>query len=190
MTSSGPEQTPDGPEQPDAPGPRSPAAGPATAGRSRRGRGRGALGRADLGLVAGTLIYLLFMILPWYRVDPYDLGSGYSFPGSSANGFDSGLVVAAFVLLMLATGWALLPAFVEVPVPFPRALITVVLAVVVLLLTLVEWLSDVDDGFTLMGLLTLLSSVAVLALAVLRLLAELRERGGPGAQEPTSGPGA
>jgi hypothetical protein len=188
MTSSGPEQTPNGPEQSDAPGPRSPAAGPATAGRSRRGRG--APGRADLALVAGTLIYLLFMILPWYRVDPYDLGSGYSFSGSSANGFDSGLVVVAFVLLVLATGWALLPAFIDVPVPFPRALVTVGLAVLVLLLTLVEWLSDVDDGFTLMGLLTLLSAVAVLALAVLRLLQELRERSGPGAQEPASGPGA
>jgi hypothetical protein len=86
------------------------------------------------------------------------------------------MVVVAFVLLVLATAWALLPAFVDVPVPSPRALVTVGLAAPALLLTLIEWLSEVDNGFTLMGLLTLASSVAVLALAVLRLLSELRDR--------------
>jgi hypothetical protein len=164
MTSSGPERVAG-----DPPGrrPRSPVLG------------RVAL--ADRVVVAGTLLYLLFALLPWYRVAAFDLGQGYSFPGASVNGFDSGLVVVAFVLLLLATVWAVLPAVADVPVRFPRSLVTVGLATAALLLTLVEWLSDLDTGFSLVGLLAVLAAVAVLAGAVLRLLPELRRTVPPGA---------
>jgi hypothetical protein len=176
MTSSGPEQV---------------------AGDPPRRRARSAvLGRvalADRAVVAGTLLYLLFGLLPWYRVAAFDLGQGYSFPGASANGFDSGLVVVAFVLLLLATAWAVLPAVADVPVRFPRSLVTVGLATAAFLLTLIEWLSDLDIGFSLMGLLTLLAAVAVLTGAVLRLLPELRRTAPPGvpaAEGPAPDPSA
>jgi hypothetical protein len=173
MTSSGPQQTPNGPEQPPSSG-----SGPVPpAQRSRGGFDPGRLRLADHAVAAGTLLYLIFMIIPWYSIDGFDLGQGYSFPGASVNGFDSGIVVFAFVLLVSASAWALLPAFADVPVPFPRSLMTAGLAALAVLCTLIEWLSDLDIGFTLMGLLALLSSVAVLAFAVLRLLPELGGRG-------------
>jgi hypothetical protein len=160
MTSSGPDATRSGP------GRRWPA----------RGTGRlppGAVRRGDLAVGLGSGLYLLFALLPWYSVDAFDLGHGYRFPGVSVNGLDSGLVVVASVLVLLAAAWALLPAVAEVPVPFPRALVTVGSAVPAVLLTLVEWLSDLDIGFSVVGLLTLLSALAVLAFAVLRLLADV-----------------
>jgi|tagenome__1003787_1003787.scaffolds.fasta_scaffold20523983_2 hypothetical protein len=137
----------------------------------------GRLHRADCLVAAGTVLYLLFLALPWFSVDAFDLGSGFRSPGVSANGFDSGLLVLAAVLLVLATVWALLPAFAEVPAPSPRALPTAALAALAVVLTLVEWLSDLDLGFALMGLLALLSAIAVLVSATVRLLAEVL---GPG----------
>jgi hypothetical protein len=154
MTSSGPEPAPSG---------------------TRVDLGR--LCRADCLVAAGTGLYLIFLALPWFSVDAFDLGSGFRSPGVSANGFDSGLLVVAAVLLVLAAGWTLLPAFADVPAPSPRALPTTVLAALGFVLTLVEWLSDLDLGFPLMGLLAVLSAVAVLASAALRLLAELRDPG-------------
>jgi hypothetical protein len=156
------------------------------AGRRRRGPVLGRLALADRVVVAGTLLYLLFALLPWYRVAAFDLGQGYSFPGESVNGFDSGLVVAAVVLLLSATAWAVLPAVADVPVRFPRSLVTVGLATAAFLLTLVEWLSDLDAGFSLMGLLALLAAIAVLTGAVLRLLPELRRTAAHGAPVPES----
>ena len=201
MTSSGPEQTPSGPGQPPLtppgqPGPQpghagpppgqaswgqsgTPAAGGAPA-AARTGFDPGKLRLADYAVAAGTLLYLIFMIIPWYSVDGFDLGGGYSVPGVSVNGFDSGTLTFAFVLLLAATVWALLPAFADVKVPFPRSFVTVGLAALAFLLTLIEWLSTFDAGFTLMGLLTFLSSVAVLAFAVLRLLPDLKKGSVPG----------
>ena len=202
MTSSGPEQTPSGPGQPPLgpqgqPGPQQGPAGPpagqgpwgqsgpqgtpvtggGTSGRARSGFDLGKLRLADYAVAAGTLLYLIFMIIPWYSIDGFDLGGGYSVPGVSVNGFDSGTLTFAFVLLIAATVWALLPAFADVKVPFPRSYVTVGLAALAFLLTLIEWLSTFDAGFTLMGLLTFLSSVAVLAFAVLRLLPDLKNKG-------------
>ena len=158
MTSSGPDQ------------PSSGSAAPGGPAAPRRGPDLRALRLGDLAVAAGTALYLLCAALPWYSLDAYDLGSGYRFPAVSVNGFDSGLVVAASLLLILATAWALLPAWADVPVPVPRAAVTIGLAVPAVLLTLVEWLSDLDVGFSVPGLLTLLCSGAVLAVAVLRLL--------------------
>jgi hypothetical protein len=135
------------------------------------------LRRADCVVAAGTVLYLLFLALPWFSVDAFDLGSGYRSDGASADGFDSGLLVGAAVLLVLAAAWTLLPAFAEVPAPSPRALLTTGLAAAALVLTLVEWLSDLGQGFPLMGLLALLSALAVLVAATFRLLAELLDPG-------------
>jgi hypothetical protein len=163
MTSSGPEQPPHAP------------------GAAGKGVDLGRLRRADHAVAAGTLLYLVFLLLPWFSVEGFDLGSGYRLPGVSVNGFDAGTLTVAFVLLVLASAWALLPAFADVRVPFPRAFLTAGLAALAFVLTLIEWLSTFDIGFTLMGLLTFLSSVAVLAFAVLRLLSELGD-GGPGSR--------
>jgi hypothetical protein len=164
MTSSGPEEVTGDP-----------------VGRRARRPVLGRVALADRVVVGGTLLYLLFALLPWYRVDAFDLGQGYRFPDASAHGVDSGLVVVALVLLLAATAWAVLPAVADVPVRFPRSLVTVGLAAAALLLTLVEWLSDLDIGFSLVGLLALLAAVAVLTGAVLRLLPELRRTAAPGA---------
>jgi hypothetical protein len=169
MTSSDPEQTPSGSGRP--------AAGSGTPAMPRTGVDLGRLRLADCAVAAGTLLYLVFAILPWYRIDAFDLGSGFRLPGLSVNGFDSGILTSAVVLLLLASVWALLPAIADLPVPFPRAFLTAGLAALAFVLTLIEWLATVDVGFTLMGLLAFLSSVAVLAFAALRVLPEVGEPG-------------
>ena len=158
MTSRGPDQ------------PSSGSVAPGRAAAPRRGPDLDALRLGDLAVAVGTALFLLCAALPWYSLDAYDLGHGYRSPAVSVNGLDSGLVVVASLLLILALAWALLPAWADVPVPVPRAAVTVGLAVPAVLLTLVEWLSDLDVGSSVAGLLTLLCSVAVLAVAVLRLL--------------------
>jgi hypothetical protein len=133
------------------------------------------LRRGDWAVAAGTVAYLLLLLLPWFSVDDFDLGSGFDLPGISANGFDSGLLIAALVLLVLATAWAMLPTVVRASVPFPRALLTAGLAAWAFVLTLVEWLDTLDIGFSLVGLLAFLTSCAVLAVALLRLLPDVVE---------------
>ncbi|OMQ15463.1 hypothetical protein A7K94_0209245 [Modestobacter sp. VKM Ac-2676] len=107
MTSSGPEQPPGGPAAP--------------AQEPRRRPGLRVLGWADLAVPAGTLLYLVFLSVPWFSVPGYDLGFGYSAPGMSVNGFRSAWLTFALVLLLAASVWSVLPAFREVRVPFPRA---------------------------------------------------------------------
>ncbi|WP_369139636.1 hypothetical protein [Modestobacter versicolor] len=165
MTASGTEGTPTGPGQP-------PTGAPGS-----RGVDRGALRLADVAIAAGTLLYLVFMVIPWFSIDGFDLGSGYSIPGVSVNGFDSGALTLAFVLLLLASAWALLPAVADVAVPFPRWYLTAGLVALAFVLTLVEWLSTFEAGFTFAGLLTFLTSAALLAVAVLRVLPDLRPGG-------------
>ena len=153
MTSSGPEQTPSA---------------------ARKAFDLSRLRVADYAVAAGTLLAVVCMALPWFSIDGFDLGSGYVVPGVSVNGFDSGTLTVALVLLLVASAWALLPAVADVPVPFPRSSVTVGLAAPAFLLTLIEWLATFDAGFTLFGLLTFLASAAVLAFGVLRLVPDLR----------------
>ena len=160
MTTNGPEQVPSAPEQP-----------PAPAAPRRVDPGR--LRPADHAVAVGTLLYLVLLALPWFRTDGFDLGSGFAVPPVSVNGFDSGTLTVAAVLLLAASVWALLPAVADVSLPFPRSAVTAGLAAPAFLLTLVEWLSTFDAGFTLVGLLAFLTSAAVLTVAVLRLLPDL-----------------
>jgi hypothetical protein len=194
MTSSGEQQEPAGQPSPSE----QPAPNPGFGAPPERGGGV-RLDLADLAVVAGALLYLVFAVIPWFSIDGIDVGAGFSTPGFSINGFDSGLVTLAFLLLLAAAVWAVLPALTDLPVPFPRAALTAGLAASVFLLTLIEWLRTFDLGFSVMALLTVLVAAATLGFALLRLLPEVRGSNPPGGganaaqragqQAPGSGPG-
>ena len=114
--------------------------------------------------------FLLFAALPWFT---FDFGFGFA---ESINGFDFGLVTTAAVLLVVAAAWALLPAVVDLDLPFPRGFVTVGLTGLACLLTLLEWLSTFEGGFSVPALLTALAAAAALTVAVLTLLRRLRPR--------------
>jgi hypothetical protein len=125
---------------------------------------------ADYVIAGGTVLFLVLAALPWYDYD--DLyGFSYSF-----NGFSSGLVSTAFVLFLLATVWALLPAFVDLKLGFPRGWVTVGLAALGFLLALLAWFDTFSVGFSIFALLGVVVAAAILLFAVLSLLPELRNR--------------
>jgi hypothetical protein len=128
---------------------------------------------ADYAVAGGALVFLLFALLPWFSED---FGFGASV---TVNGFDLGSITTAFVLLFLAGVWALVPAVTDVALPFPRSFVTVGLAGVALLLTLIGWIDAFDlPSFSFFALLTFLTAVAITVFAVLRLLPELKNRPG------------
>ncbi|MGY1682881.1 hypothetical protein [Geodermatophilus sp. SYSU D01176] len=124
--------------------------------------------RGDLLVAVCAAAFLLFAALPWFS---FDFGFGFA---ESINGFDFGLVTTAAVLLVVAAAWALLPAVVELDPPFPRGFVTVGLTGLACLLTLVEWLTTFEGGFSVFALLTVLAAAAALTVAVLTLLRQLR----------------
>jgi hypothetical protein len=129
---------------------------------------------ADYVIAAGTVVYLILAVLPWVS-----LGSvfGFNIPGGDISGFTfSGMVSFAFVLFLLATAWALLPAFYSLDVAFPRSYVTVGLAGVGLLLTLFAWIRSLSYEFKIVPLLALLTALAIALFAVFTLLPELRNR--------------
>jgi glucose dehydrogenase len=111
-----------------------------------------------------AVAFVLFAALPWFT---FDFGFGFA---ESINGFDFWLVTIAAVLLALAAVWSLLPAVVDLGLPFPRGSVTVGLTSLALLLTLVEWLTTFEGGFSLFALLTVLTAAAAVAVAVLTLV--------------------
>ncbi len=125
---------------------------------------------ADYVVAGSAVLYLLFALLPWFSGD---FGFGYSY---SVNGFESGLIIFSFVLLLAAAVWALLPALLDLRLGFPRSFVTVGLTGLAFLLTLIEWIQTFDAGFSIFALLTFLVSAAALAFAVLGLLPELRNK--------------
>jgi hypothetical protein len=140
------------------------------AGGAQVGLDRRRLDRGDVLVALSAAAFLLFAALPWFT---FDFGFGFA---ESINGFDFGLVTTAAVLLVLAALWSLLPAVVDLHLPFPRGFVTVGLTVLALLLTLVEWLSSFEGGFSLFALLTVLAATAAVASAVLALLRQSRAR--------------
>ena len=129
---------------------------------------------ADYVVAAGTVLYLVAAILPWVDFGDY---FGVDVPGDSLSGFRySGLVSGAFVLFLLAAAWALLPAFTDLKLGFPRGWITVGLTALGFLLTLFAWISTLQYGFQIGPLLGLLVAAAITLFAVLALLPELRNR--------------
>ena len=136
---------------------------PARPSRARRGT------RRDVAVAGGALLYLLLGLLPWAPVTYDVLGrisaSGYGF---------SFLVPVAAVLLVAAAAWTLAPALGAPPVGFPRSTVTLGLAALAVLLTLVTWLRSTDYGVEPVPLLALLVAVAVAAAAARSLRAEWR----------------
>jgi hypothetical protein len=129
---------------------------------------------ADYVIAGGTVVYLVLAVLPWVS-----LGSvfGFNIPGGDISGFTfSGMVSFAFVLFLLATAWAILPAFYSLDVGFPRSYVTVGLGAVGLLLTLFAWIRTLTYEFKIVPLLALLTALAIALFAVLTVLPELRNR--------------
>jgi hypothetical protein len=72
-----------------------------------------------------------------------------------------------------------LPAFSDVKVGFPRSWVTVGLAALGFLLTLIAWFDTFDIDFSIWALLGVLVAAAILVFAVLALLPEMRNRPAP-----------
>jgi hypothetical protein len=134
----------------------------------------GKLGIADYTVAGGTLLYLVMALLPWVDVAAY---LGIELPGvdTTVSGFAfSGLIWLSFVLFLLAAGWALLPALTDVAVGFPRGWVTVGLAAMGLVLTLVAWTRSLGYGFQIWALMGLLTAAGITLVAFLALLRDLR----------------
>lgn len=131
---------------------------------------------ADYVVAGGMVLYLVWALLPW-------VSFSYYYFSASESGFRySGLVTVSFLLFLLAAVWAVLPAITDVKTGFPRAWITVGLAGLGLIFTLMAWINSLHDGgFTVWPLLALLTAAAITVFAVLRVLPELHG--------PTAAPG-
>lgn len=174
------------------------------------GRAKTAVDFSKVGLferlIAGSaLLFTLFMVLPWYGFD--EEGLGIEDVDSSTNGFSDTVgfggftfdvgyatwpAILAWLLLLAAAVWVLLPAFRDVRLPVPRALVTAGLTGLAFLLFLITWIDqlglndgpDDDAGFSIVAFLALLTVLAATVLAVLRALPELRARKAAGGSAP------
>jgi hypothetical protein len=124
---------------------------------------------ADYVIAGGTLLFFVLAFFPWFTF-------GDDFFGFTLQGWDSGNVTSAFVLFLLATAWAVLPAFVELKLGFPRSWVTVGISALAWLLTLFAWIDSFEGDFSIWALLGFLTATAILVFAVLSLLPELRNR--------------
>jgi hypothetical protein len=125
-------------------------------------------------VIAGlSALYLILSFFTWY-----DLGAeqflGVDFNVSGWAG--SGSVKTAFFLFLLASVWALLPAFTDLKLGFPRSWVTVGLAALGFVLTLVAWIDTFKWNFSIWALLGMLTATAILLFSLLALLPELRNR--------------
>jgi hypothetical protein len=136
-----------------------------------------ALQPTDGVVVACAALYLVCMAVPWFRFDGRELGAGARTPDSTVNGFDSGLLTCAAVVLVLAAVCSVASAWAG-RLPLPRVLLPTGLAAVCLLLTVPEWLTTFDVGFSLAGLLTVLCAAAALVWTTRASLTALREESG------------
>ena len=123
-------------------------------------------------VIAGlTVLYLILSFFTWY-----DLGNeqflGVDFNVSGWTG--SGQVKTAFFLFLLATVWEALPAFTDLKLGFPRSWVTVGLAALGFVLTLVAWIDTFKWNFSIFALLGMLTATAILVFSVLALLPQLR----------------
>jgi hypothetical protein len=127
---------------------------------------------------AGTLVYLILALFPWFDYSDYVFGipNEATFFNDTLSGFGSGLVTFSFILFLLATAWAMLPAFYELKLGFPRGWITVGLAGLGFVLTLIAWIQSLGGGFYIFALLGLIVALAIALFAFLSLLPELKNR--------------
>jgi hypothetical protein len=145
---------------------------PAEPGRPRTGWR--ALQLTDAVVGACAVLYLVCMAVPWFRFEGRELGAGARTPDSTVNGFDSALLTCAAAVLALAAVWSVASGWAAGRLPFPRVLVPTGLAAVCLLLTVPEWLTTFDVGFSLAGLLTVLAAAIPLAWTTRASLTALR----------------
>ncbi len=134
---------------------------------------------ADYVIAAGAIVYLVLGFLPWAEYSDFygdDFGLDLGFADNISGYTLSGLVGVSFFLFLLAAVWALLPAFADIKLGFPRGWITVGLAVLGLLLTLFAWIDSLSYDFSIAPLLALVVAVAIALFAFLSLLPELRNK--------------
>jgi hypothetical protein len=126
---------------------------------------------------AGTLVYLILTFFPWFDYSDYVFGvpNEATFINDSLSGF-RGAPAFAFFLFLLAAIWAFLPAFTDLKLGFPRGWITVGLAGLGFVLTLIGWIQSLGGGFYVFALLGLIVALVILAFAFLSLLPELKNR--------------
>jgi hypothetical protein len=172
MTSDQPPQPPLGGQPPQ--GDKQPGYGPPSGFDATR------LRIADYAIAGLTLLFLVLSFFTWY-----DFGDEFFGVDITVSGWTDGQIKFAFFLFLLATVWALLPAVTHLEVGFPRSLVTVGLAALGFLLTLLAWFDTFDFEFSIFALLGMLTAAAILAFAVLSLLPELRNR--PSLPGPLSG---
>ena len=120
---------------------------------------------ASYVIAGGTVLFLILSFFLWFQ-----------FFGVGISGWTAGNVKTAFVLFLLASVWALLPAFTDAKVGFPRGWVTVGLAALGFLLTLFAWFDTFDFDFSVWALLGVLTAAGILLFAVLALLPELKNR--------------
>jgi hypothetical protein len=136
---------------------------------------------ADYVIAAGAIVYLVLGFLPWVELSeafgfPDEFGFDPGFADNISGYSFSGLVGVSFFLFLLAAVWALLPAFADLKLGFPRGWITVGLAVLGLLLTLFAWIDSLTYDFSIAALLALVVALAIALFAFLSLLPELRNK--------------
>jgi hypothetical protein len=125
-------------------------------------------------VIAGlSLLYLILSFFTWYDLGAEEfLGVDFNVSGWAG----SGSVKTAFFLFLLASAWALLPAFTDLKLGFPRSWVTVGLAALGFVLTLVAWIDTFQWNFSIWALLGMLTATAILLFSLLALLPELRNR--------------
>ena len=128
----------------------------------------------DLGLGAAAILYLIALVLPWVSVS-----SELAAFDDSGNGFSSGSLVFALILLIAAAVVALLPAVgTTLKLPFPSSYLLLGLTGLAALLTLIQFIDVLGAGDDFEGLgvevstgigawLGMLVAIAAVILAVL-----------------------
>lgn len=125
---------------------------PAERSTGSTGFDRSKLSTYDLGLGAAPVLFLLALLLPWVSVS-VDGGTGIGTFSESQNGFGSGLLTFAWILLIAAAVLALLPATsAKVTLPFPVGLALLGLTGLAALLTLIALIDVLGAGDELGGL--------------------------------------
>jgi hypothetical protein len=161
---------------------------PATeVGRARTGWR--ALQPTDGVVVVCAVLYLVCMAVPWFRFEGRELGAGSRTPDSTVDGFGSALLTCAAVVLVLAAVCSVASAWAG-RLPFPRVLLPTGLAAVCVLLTVPEWLTTFDVGFSLAGLLTVLCAATALVWTSRASLIALRAEDGGSVGAPGPAPHA
>lgn len=159
------------PPNPTPPPSTPPPAAPAASAPTSVSFDRSKVGTNDLALGGAAVLFLIALLLPWLSISAGPISQSF-------NGFNSGKLTFAWILLIAAAALALLPAMgVNLNVP-NRGLILVGLTGLALLLTLIDVIdvlsstddipgADVSAGIgTWLGLLVGIAAVAVAVMSM------------------------